>query len=124
MLVSAYREDIVSGEKRTYLSLHPSIAPIKVSVLPLLKNKPDIVAKAHELYMTLKKNGLNCDFDTSGAIGRRYRRADEIGTPFCVTIDFDTLSDNTVTVRSRDTMAQSRMQISEVLHFVRSQMVV
>lgn len=114
------KED-VNGKKelRTYLRFHPRIAPIKVGVFPLLKNKPDLVAKAREVYQLLKGE-FNCFYDETAAIGRRYARQDEIGTPYGVTIDFETLGENgpdlqdTVTVRERDTAAQTRVPISEL----------
>jgi glycyl-tRNA synthetase len=107
-------------ETRTYLRFHPRIAPIKVGVFPLLKNKPELVAKAREVYDLLKKH-MNCFYDETAAIGRRYARQDEAGTPFGVTIDFETLGEkgdelkDTVTIRERDSNAQHRVKISEVL---------
>ena len=117
--MSAYREDSVGGEKRVVLSLHPAIAPIKVSIMPLVKNNAAVVDKAQELYKLLRHRGtFNCEWDSTGAIGRRYRRADEIGTPFCVTVDFDSLEDNCVTLRHRDSTLQERIPIDEVYHTV------
>ena len=110
------------SETITVLRLHPGIAPIKVGVFPLLKNKPELVAKARSVFQQLKGK-LNTFYDESGAIGRRYARQDEIGTPFCVTIDFETLGEqgadgvdltDTVTVRERDGGAQHRVKISEL----------
>jgi len=112
-LSDAYTEDEIGGEKRTVLKLSKELAPIKVAVFPLLKNKPDLVAKAREVFDLLKED-MMCEFDDNGNIGKRYRRQDEIGTPYCVTIDFDTLEDDTVTVRDRDTGEQERVKI-EVL---------
>ncbi len=106
-------------EQRTYLRFHPRVAPIKVGVFPLLKNKPELVAKAREVYDLLKKH-LNCFYDETAAIGRRYARQDEVGTPFGVTIDFETLGEkgpelqDTVTVRERDSGAQHRIKIAEL----------
>jgi glycyl-tRNA synthetase len=117
LLVSAYREEVVEGEKRVVLGFHPAIAPVKVSVLPLVSNKAEIVSKAKEVFNKLQCR-YNVEFDTSGAIGRRYRRADEAGTPFCVTVDFDSLQDNTVTLRMRDSMQQVRMSIDEMAAFL------
>ncbi|RYH30469.1 glycine--tRNA ligase [archaeon] len=117
LLVSAYREEVVDGEKRVVLGFTNAMAPIKVSVLPLVSNKPELVAKAREVFSTLQ-NRYQVEFDISGAIGRRYRRADESGTPFCITIDFDTLQDNTVTVRQRDSMQQLRMSINEAYAYL------
>ena len=102
-LSDAYNEEEVEGEKRVVLKLHPKIAPIKVAVFPLVKNKESLVNKAKEIYGALKQNFM-VFYDEAGAIGRRYRRQDEIGTPWCVTIDFDTIDDNAVTVRDRDTL--------------------
>jgi len=103
VMASAYQEDDLGGEKRVYLKFPKIIAPIRAAVFPLLKNKPELVSKAREVYSMLKKDLPNIEFDDNGNIGKRYRRQDEIGTPYCVTIDFDTLEDNTVTVRDRDT---------------------
>jgi glycyl-tRNA synthetase len=101
-------------EARTVLRFSPRIAPIKVAVFPLLKNKPELVAKARELFNTLRKRWM-CYWDETGAIGRRYRRQDEAGTPFCITVDFDTLTDNTVTLRNRDSMKQVRLPIATLV---------
>jgi glycyl-tRNA synthetase len=115
VLVSAFYEDEVEGEKRTVLRLHPRIAPYKVGVFPLLKNKPPLVERAQALYKKLKRR-WNVFYDESGAIGRRYRRQDEIGTPWCVTIDFDTIEkDGTFTIRDRDTLQQTRVGEAELL---------
>lgn len=114
VLTSAYTEDEVNGEKRTYLKLPEHLAPVKVAVSPLLKNKPELVAKAKEVYKMLKKEFGNVMYDDNGNIGKRYRRQDEIGTPYCITIDFDTLEDDTVTLRSRDTTKQKRMKIGDM----------
>lgn len=119
LICSAYAEDVVSNEKRNFLKFHPSIAPIKASILPLMKNKPELVSTARELYDTLSKR-WNVAFDATGAIGRRYRRADEVGTPFCITIDFDTieLEEKTVTIRDRDTTEQVRIKIEDVAQYL------
>jgi len=117
LLVSAYKEEEVEGEKRVVLQFHPSIAPIKVSVFPLVNNKPEITEKARDLFAKLQ-NRYACEWDTSGAIGRRYRRADEAGTPFCITVDFETLENDTVTVRYRDSMEQVRLKITELYSFL------
>jgi len=114
VLSSAYSEDDLGGEKRVYLKLKPAIAPIKAAVFPLLKNKPELVAKAREVYSTLKKSIPQVMFDDNGNIGKRYRRQDEIGTPWCITIDFDTLQDDTVTLRDRDTGEQKRVAAAEL----------
>ena len=121
VLVSAYKEDEVGGEVRTFLKLSPEIAPIKVAVFPLLKNKPELVKKAREIYEIIHKEIPSAMFDTNGNIGKRYRRQDEIGTPRTITIDFETLegdTKDTVTLRDRDTAKQERIAISDLLsHF-------
>ena len=116
VLLSAYTEDELGGEPRVYLKFKPAVAPVKVAVFPLLKNKPELVAKAKEVYSNLKANNyqLTAIFDDNGNIGKRYRRQDEIGTPYCLTIDFDTLTDDTVTVRDRDTGEQTRVPIKDL----------
>lgn len=119
IICSAYAEDVVSNEKRNFLKFQPSIAPIKASILPLMKNKPELVSTARELYDTLSKR-WNVAWDAAGAIGRRYRRADEVGTPFCITIDFDTIEKEgkTVTIRDRDTTEQIRMPMDDVVQYL------
>lgn len=118
LICSAYAEDEVGGEKRSLLKFDPKIAPIKVSVLPLLKNKEALVKVARDLFEQLQKR-WNVQWDAAGAIGRRYRRADEVGTPFCVTVDFDTIEkDNCVTVRDRDTTEQVRIPLDEVIPYL------
>ena len=110
-LCNAYdEEEIAEGDTRTVLHLHPALAPFKVAVLPLSKKLSE---KAEEVYTKLSKKFM-CDYDESGSIGKRYRREDEIGTPYCVTVDFDTLEDNSVTIRDRDTMEQVRVKIDEL----------
>jgi glycyl-tRNA synthetase len=109
VLCSAYTVDEIGGEKRTVLKLPAHLAPVKVAVSPLLKNKPELVAKAKEVYDALKKEFGSVMWDDNGNIGKRYRRQDEIGTPYCVTIDFQTLDDGTVTVRNRDNTNQNRV---------------
>lgn len=111
VLVSAYRQDEQNGETRIYLALPEHLAPVKYAVSPLLKNKPELVAKAREVYDGLKKKHGAVMWDDNGNIGKRYRRQDEIGTPHCVVIDFQTLEDGTVTVRDRDTTEQHRVAI-------------
>ncbi|WP_235297693.1 glycine--tRNA ligase [Portibacter marinus] len=98
---------------RIVMKLHPALAPVKCAILPLLKNKEELTSKATEVFESLKYE-FNCQYDEKDAIGRRYRRQDAIGTPFCVTIDFDTLEDDTVTIRDRDTLDQIRVKISEI----------
>lgn len=118
VLSDAYSEEVLeNGETRTVLRLPKKLAPVKVAVFPLLKNKPELVAKAREIFDTLKTR-MRCEFDDNGNVGKRYRRQDEIGTPYCVTIDFDTLEDNTVTVRDRDTMEQKRVKVEELGEFL------
>ena len=114
VISNAYTEDEINGEKRIFLKLPAHLAPVKVAVSPLLKNKPELVAKAQEVYKSLKKEFGNVMWDDNGNIGKRYRRQDEIGTPYCVTIDFDTLENDTVTVRNRDTTNQERCKIDEL----------
>jgi len=116
VLSSAYREDEQNGSKRVYLALPEHLAPVKFAVSPLLKNKPELVEKAREIYANLsKKNPGRVMWDDNGNIGKRYRRQDEIGTPHCVVIDFQTLEDNTVTVRERDTTEQRRVNIKDLV---------
>jgi glycyl-tRNA synthetase len=111
-LVDAYDEDEIEGEKRTVLRLHPQLAPVKVAVLPLVRKdgQPEV---AQEVYRSLRSR-LQVEYDEGGAIGRRYRRQDEIGTPWAVTIDHQTLEDRTVTVRDRDSLAQQRVAIDQL----------
>jgi glycyl-tRNA synthetase len=113
LMLDAYVEE----DDRIVLKLKPSLAPFKVAVFPLLKNKPELVKKAREVYDSLKKE-FNVAFDDRGNIGKRYYSQDEIGTPFCVTIDFDTLKDDTVTLRDRDTTKQERVKILELKNII------
>ena len=116
VLSSAYREDEQNGSKRVYLALPEHLAPVKFAVSPLLKNKPELVEKAREIYANLsKKNPGRVMWDDNGNIGKRYRRQDEIGTPHCVVVDFQTLEDDTVTIRERDTTEQRRVSINELV---------
>ena len=124
-MLDAYNEDEAPNakgamEKRTVMRLDPRLAPVKVAVLPLSRN-PELSPKAKGLATALRKN-WNIEFDDAGAIGRRYRRQDEIGTPFCVTVDFDTLEDNAVTVRERDTMKQERVSLDQVEGYLGSRL--
>ena len=115
VLSSAYREDEQNGSKRVYLALPEHLAPVKFAVSPLLKNKPELVEEAREIYANLsKKNPGRVMWDDNGNIGKRYRRQDEIGTPHCVVVDFQTLEDDTVTVRERDTTEQRRVKVEEL----------
>ena len=113
LLADAYNED----EKRIWLSLHPKIAPYKAAVFPLLGNKPELTDKAREIYKSLQQN-FYVNWDDRGNIGKRYAAQDEIGTPFCITIDFDTLTDEMVTVRDRDSATQERIKISDLSQFI------
>ena len=110
-MVDAYDEEIVAERERTVLRLHPALAPVKVAVLPLVPRNEDMVAKARALYEDLRR-AVVAEYDDSGQIGRRYRRQDEIGTPYALTIDDQTLEDDTVTIRDRDSLAQERIPIS------------
>ena len=114
VLSAAYTEDEVEGEKRVYLKLPAELAPVKVAVSPLLKNKPELVKKAREVYKMLKDEFGNVAWVDTGNVGKNYRRSDEIVTPHHITIDFQTLEDDTVTVRSRDTTEQERVKVNEV----------
>jgi glycyl-tRNA synthetase len=118
-LVDAYdEEELDNGDARTVLRLHPALAPFKAAILPLSKKLSE---KALEVYAKLSKK-FNIDYDEAGSIGKRYRREDEIGTPYCITVDFDTLEDNTVTVRDRDTMDQVRISVDELEKFLEEKM--
>lgn len=121
LLCSAYREDTMDGEERVYLDLHPTVAPFKLAVSPLLKNKQELVAQAFNVFDALKKEFGNVAYDDNGNIGKRYRRQDEIGTPWCVTIDFDTIEQPgaTVTLRDRNTGEQKRMTVDAVIAHVK-----
>jgi len=113
-LISAYREEkLEGGEERVVMRFPKKIAPVKVAVFPLLKNKPDLVKKAREIYEKLRPDFM-CEFDDNGNVGKRYRRQDEIGTPYCVTVDFDSLENGKVTVSDRDTMKQERISAAEL----------
>ncbi|MDO8482742.1 MAG: glycine--tRNA ligase [bacterium] len=120
VLTRAYTEDELGGEPRVYLKFPPNLAPVKIAVFPLLKNKPPLVEKAREVFGALKKEFGAVVFDDNGNIGKRYRRQDEIGTPFCVTVDFDTIEkDQAVTVRDRDSGKQERISISELTKYLK-----
>ena len=118
LLCNAYDEEEVDGETRVVMRFAPAIAPVKVAVLPLQKQLGE---KAEAIYFDLAKH-FPCEYDLSGSIGKRYRRQDEIGTPFCVTVDFDTLEDNTVTVRERDTMSQVRIPVENLRAYIEEQL--
>ena len=115
VLCEAYdEEELGNGESRIVMHFHPAIAPYKIAILPLQKNLSE---KAKEVYATLCKEFM-CDYDEAGSIGKRYRRQDEIGTPYCITIDFQTLEDDTVTIRDRDSMNQIRMPIAQICEYM------
>ena len=119
VLLDAYTEDNFGGETRVYLKLKPVLAPVKAAVFPLLRNKPELVKKAQKIYKSLRKKIPATMWDDNGNIGKRYRRQDEIGTPYCITIDFQTLEDDTVTLRDRDTGKQERVAakaLKKLLH--------
>jgi glycyl-tRNA synthetase len=124
MLSNAYCEEVIpdaDGKEstRVVLTLHPALAPVKIAILPLLKNKEELTTAAKTIYNKLKKE-FSCQYDEKDAIGRRYRRQDAIGTPFCLTVDFDTLENGTVTLRDRDTLKQERLTVAQVEEIVRS----
>ena len=114
VLSEAYTEDEVNGDKRIYLKFPVQLAPVKICVSPLLKNKPELVDKAREVYLELKKKYGAVMWDDNGNIGKRYRRQDEIGTPYCVVVDFDSLDNNTVTIRKRDDTTQDTVSMSDL----------
>ncbi|MEM4524562.1 MAG: His/Gly/Thr/Pro-type tRNA ligase C-terminal domain-containing protein, partial [Archaeoglobaceae archaeon] len=113
-----FDKDIVEGEERRVLRLKRWLAPIEVAVLPLLSREP-FISKAIEITNQLKRSGFYTDYDDSGSIGRRYRRYDEIGTPFCVTVDHQTFEDETVTIRDRDTTGQVRVRVNDLPKILR-----
>jgi glycyl-tRNA synthetase len=116
-LIDAYREEEVRGETRVSLALHPDLAPYKVAVLPLLKKRPEIVELCHRIKGDLQKH-MMAVYDDTAAIGKLYRRQDEIGTPWCVTVDVESLEDGAVTVRDRDSMAQERVPMEGVTRLI------
>lgn len=115
VLFDAYSVDLIDGEERVFLKLNPKIAPYKIAVLPLVKKLEDF---AEPIFKNLKENGVSVIFDESGSIGKRYRRQDEIGTPFCLTVDYQSLDDNCVTIRDRDTLLQERVSVNNILEFL------
>ena len=122
--MDAYSEKVNDkGEKRVILRLHPELAPIKVAVLPLAKNKPEIVALARSVKKSLQPS-MRAVYDDTGGIGKLYARQDEIGTPFCVTVDHQSLEDESVTVRDRDTWEQERVKIVELAEHLKKRLVV
>jgi glycyl-tRNA synthetase len=116
-LTDSYKEEEVKGEKRVSLAIHKALAPIKAAVLPLLRNRPEIVKLAKDMTSDLKKS-FKAMYDDTASIGRLYRRQDEVGTPYCVTVDVDSLSDHKVTVRDRDTMEQDRVSVGKVKEYL------
>lgn len=121
-LTAAYtEEELEDGKMRTVMKFPKAVAPVKVAVFPLLKNKPELVEKAREVYDTLKVQYM-CEFDDNGNVGKRYRRQDEIGTPLCVTVDFDTIEQGEVTVRDRDTMEQTKVKVEELEAYLADQL--
>ena len=121
LLADAYREEEVEGEKRVLLSLQPQLAPLKAAVFPLVKKDgmPEIAMK---LMGDLRSSGIPSFYDQSGAIGRRYRRQDEIGTPWCITVDGQSTEDGTVTVRDRDSLVQERVGVDQVVNWITNQL--
>ncbi|MFA6520202.1 MAG: glycine--tRNA ligase [Candidatus Paceibacterota bacterium] len=120
LLVSVYQEEEKDGEVRSYLKFKPSIAPVICAVSPLLKNKPELVEYANtKVFAPLKEEFGRVAWDDNGNIGKRYRRQDEIGTPFCIVVDFDTLTDDSVTVRDRDTGEQERVKVAELKDYIK-----
>jgi glycyl-tRNA synthetase len=133
VLTEAYHEEVLEdGKTRTVLKLKPHLSPIKVAVIPLARNKPNIVAKAKQLRQDLQATGLGRVFyEGTGNVGKSYRRHDEVGTPYCVTVDFDTIGQgddgsltDTVTVRNRDTMEQERVAINELEPYLKEHLTV
>ncbi len=123
LLLSVYAEDEKDGEVRSYLKFKPNIAPVICAVSPLLKNKPELVEYANtKVYAPLKAEFGRVAWDDNGNIGKRYRRQDEIGTPFCIVVDFDTLTDDTVTVRDRDTGEQERIKVADLEKYIKNKM--
>jgi glycyl-tRNA synthetase len=123
LLLSSYKEDEQNGEVRTYLAFKPSMAPVICAVSPLLKNKPELVDKAHLIYGMLKAEFGRVMWDDNGNIGKRYRRQDEIGTPWCIVVDFDTLTDDSVTIRDRDTGVQERIKQDKIVDYIKDKLV-
>lgn len=115
ILAQSYRKDEIDGEEREYLALPENMAPMRYCVSPLLKNKPELVEKAREVYKSMKEKYIRVMWDDNANIGKRYRRQDEIGTPKCIVIDFETLDNDTVTVRDRDTTQQVRVALSDLI---------
>ncbi len=121
-LLSAYHEEEVEGKKRIVMKFPKELAPVQVAVFPLLRNKPELVNQAKEIFNDLK-NDFVCEFDDHGNVGKRYRRQDEIGTPYCITVDFDSLEKNDVTIRDRDSMQQERIQVSQLKEYLKDKLI-
>ena len=122
LLLDAYQEQkLDNGETRIYLKINPKVSAYKLAIFPLAANKPELVSVAQKLYSNLSKN-YSVDFDDSSNIGKKYRRQDEIGTPWCAVVDYQTLEDNTVTIRDRDTMSQVRININEIDTWLQKQL--
>ena len=119
LLCDSYREEEVKGEKRTWLKLNPQVAPVQIAILPLSK-KEDLMDMGHKIQQKLQQHWF-IEYDVSGGIGRRYRRQDEIGTPWCVTVDFESLEDKKVTIRNRDTMKQERISLDSLISYFQDQ---
>jgi glycyl-tRNA synthetase len=131
VLADAYHEDEMDGETRVVLKLKPSLAPVVCAVSPLLKNRPELQEKAREVYAMLKKEFGRVMYDDNGNVGKRYRRQDEIGTPWCIVVDFDTIGQgeninpdwkDMVTIRDRDTGTQERVAINDLASYIKSRM--
>ncbi len=122
VIASVYKEDTNGEEVRPYLAFNPTVAPVICAVSPLLKNKPELRDYAHLVYRTLKDEFGRVVWDDNGNIGKRYRRQDEIGTPWCVVVDFDTLTDNSVTIRDRDTGKQERIEKEDIINYIKEKM--
>jgi glycyl-tRNA synthetase len=118
LLTDAYREE----DDRVWLSFKPNVAPYKVAVFPLLRNKPELVKKAREIFESVRKEIPNTLWDDNGNVGKRYRRQDEIGTPYCITVDFESLEDGEVTVRERDSMKQERVKMEELVEYLNTKL--
>jgi len=121
LLAENYREEMVKDDKRVFLKIKPALAPYKAAVFPLVANKPELIQKARSVFNLLKPE-LMTFWDDIGNIGKRYRRQDEIGTPWCLTIDYQTLEDDTVTIRDRDTMKQERVSIEDIKNWIREKL--
>lgn len=119
-LLDAYHEDEIGGEKRIVMQFDPKIAPIKAAIFPLMK-KPELTKIAKKIFDELKTD-FDIEYDEAGAIGKRYRRQDEIGTPFCITVDFDSLDDKKVTLRNRDTLKQKRVEITKIKEILKKEL--